>query len=258
MTPVPEKNCLDQVSRSAGVTAVLNAYGRPDAFECQLESVRKQTIAPEEVLVWDQSPPQYRFHDHWFDKTVRAKSSRNLGVWARFAFALNARTEFVCLFDDDTIPGSQWFANCIETIKHFDGLLGTAGVTFRRPDAYRPFLRTGWANPNSETTRVDIVGNAWFFRRDWLGIYWSEIPDITSSTIAGEDIHFSYALQKHGISTFVPPHRVDQPEKWGSNPQLAQRYGCSGPAIHTQAFGRRAMDLELRKKRKLGFRLLCE
>jgi hypothetical protein len=41
-------------------------------------------------------------------KTDSAYSNYNFGVWARFAFALNATTKYVCVFDDDTLPGKKW------------------------------------------------------------------------------------------------------------------------------------------------------
>jgi GT2 family glycosyltransferase len=62
---------------------------------------------------------------------ITASCNKNLGVWARFAYALNASTEYVCIFDDDTIPGNRWLENCLNTIQTHNGLLGTAGIRFK-------------------------------------------------------------------------------------------------------------------------------
>ena len=45
-------------------------------------------------------------------------SNYNYGVWARFAYALNARTDYVCVLDDDTIPGNRWLGNCLNTYRN--------------------------------------------------------------------------------------------------------------------------------------------
>ena len=43
-----------------------------------------------------------------------------------------------------------------------------------------------------------------------------ELPDPKYNT-CGEDMHFSYMLQKYaGIKTFVPPHPISDKELWGS------------------------------------------
>ena len=66
-----------------------------------------------------------------------------MGVWARFAYALNAKTEYIAMFDDDTIPGPLWFENCLNTMKRHEGLLGTIGLVLDTPHSYRPKPRSG-------------------------------------------------------------------------------------------------------------------
>ena len=57
---------------------------------------------------------------------------------------------------------------------------------------------------NEKTQRVDLVGHAWFFKREWLSYLWREKPTTWDN---GEDIQFSYLAQKYGnIQTFCPPH----------------------------------------------------
>jgi hypothetical protein len=60
------------------------------------------------------------------------------------------------------------------------------------------------------------VGHSWFFKKEWLSDYWRELPD-PKYDICGEDMHFSYMLQKYkNLPTFVPPHPKDDMEMWGS------------------------------------------
>ena len=65
------------------------------------------TIPPKEIFIWHNfgvELPQIN------DPCVTISScSSNLGVWARFAYALNCKSDYICIFDDDAIPGRKWF-----------------------------------------------------------------------------------------------------------------------------------------------------
>lgn len=197
------------------VTVILNGYKRPQFLKEQVDAVNNQTVKPTEIMLWQNLTDG-------FDKSLTntlttASSNKNFGVWARFAYALNAKTEYICILDDDTIPGDMWIENCLETMKTHEGLLGTVGLIYKNPDSYFPNTRYGWADiNNSEVMRVDIVGHAWFFKREWLTAFWRELPP-PDLNIVGEDMHFSYTLQKYfGLNTYVPPHPKDNKRLWGS------------------------------------------
>jgi hypothetical protein len=168
---------------------------------------------------------------------MAVKATKNLGVWSRFSLALNARTKYVCVFDDDTIPGARWFENCISTYKTCRepiGLLGTVGILFDTPQGYAgPYRRVGWPSSNPVLQKVDLVGHSWFFERKVLGsAFWRENPDFNKFSKAGEDVHFSWMLQKHlELGTFVPPHPKDDLTLWGSQPETAWKYGQDRAAI---------------------------
>jgi hypothetical protein len=212
------------------ITVILNGYMRGENLELQYESLKTQTLAPKEIMLWQNKGED--FNPEITNKMVHTNSNKNFGVWARFAFALNAETEYICVFDDDTIPGKKWLENCYNTIQKYDGLLGTIGVRFLSQTSYQPIHRIGWANPNENTEQVDIVGHSWFFKREWLSTFWRELPDLNQSKIVGEDIHFSYTLQKYlNKNTYVPPHPKDDLEMWGSNPNLAWKLGQDSSAI---------------------------
>ena len=142
----------------------------------------------------------------------------------------------------------------LETIKTNEGLLGTIGVIFN-DENYISYDRWGWSNPNEVTTRVDIVGHSWFFKREWLGAFWREAP-IPESRICGEDMYFSYAIQKHlGLNTYVPPHPEKDRDMWGSNPTLAYQYGVDKNAISVNYHGSHFGDA-LKSTIKKGFKLI--
>ena len=179
------------------VTVILTKYKRSHLLEEQWNSVKNQTIKPTQILVCD-------------------NSIQNLGVWSRFSLALNAKTEYVCIIDDDTIPGERWIENCLKNMEEQVGLYGTCGYIFKSNEKYQDnYQRVGWDNPNEIRTQVDYVVHNWFFKKEWLKYYWSEIPN-SKYWLCGEDMNFSYQLQKQGINTFVPPHPKNDRSIWGS------------------------------------------
>tara|TARA_R110000868_G_scaffold405813_1_gene685648 strand:- start:1160 stop:1882 length:723 start_codon:yes stop_codon:yes gene_type:complete len=212
------------------VTVILNGYKRSSHFEKQLNAIKNQTLRPKEIMLWQNKGDE--FDSDLTNQTTHANCNKNLGVWARFAFALNAKTEYICIFDDDTIPGSKWLENCYNTIQTHDGLLGTIGVNFLDQNNYMSNVRVGWDRPNENTEVVDIVGHSWFFKREDLATFWRELPDLNHSPLVGEDMHFSYTLQKYtNKKTYVPPHPPSDMEMWGSKPDVAWSIGTDEAAI---------------------------
>ncbi|MGD1936331.1 MAG: hypothetical protein ACFCA4_02070 [Cyanophyceae cyanobacterium] len=237
------------------ITAIINGYKRPENISPIYNAIQNQTIKPQETMVWynEYSPDQGNL-----DIIRHCKSSLsnyNFGVWARFAYALNAKTEYVCIFDDDTVPGPRWFENCLKTIQSHEGLLGTVGLIFEGTEIYMDHVRYGWPNPNESIMEVDIVGHAWFFKREWLLTFWNEFPPVKGFDYMGEDMHFSYALQKYlGLKTFVPPHPAHDTSLWGS---LKGQLGIDDVAISMTGKASR-MDIAFNRLRHKGWQLIKE
>lgn len=202
-----------------GVTVILNGYRRPEYLKEQYEAIVNSSVVPENIIYCQNSTPgvHYNHNQVMPHNIVRVLNNTNLGVWFRFSVALNARTKYVCIFDDDTIPGKNWLKNCIETYENFPGLLGTIGVIFPDNGVYHNVNRIGWDNPNQNTEQVDIVGHSWFFSRDMLSVFWRDLPPMNTPLTAGEDIHFSHMIQKYTpYGTYVPPHPKEDITMWGS------------------------------------------
>lgn len=204
------------------ITVILNGYKRGSALNEQYDALQKQTVKADEIYLWYNNPDGGEINYDIMEKIPTAFSNLNMGVWARFAYALNAKTEYVCIFDDDMIPGSKWLENCKNTIKKVNGLLGGVGLLYMRPNPpqyssyYEPYTRFGWIpnGHNDNPVKVDLVGHSWFFKREWLSYYWRELPDPKYFT-CGEDMHFSYMLQKYAnLNTYVAPHPHHDQEMW--------------------------------------------
>ena len=197
------------------ITVILNSYRRPYNLKKQIDTIRSQTKKPKQIWVWVNHHEDNSNFDHSSLGADRVfLNDHNWKFYGRFAAALLADTEYVAVFDDDTIPGDRWFENCLDTMRVKEGILGSAGVILKNKDHYVMHDRCGWPTQNSDITRVDLVGHAWFFRRDWLQYLWKEKPFTWDN---GEDIQFSYLAQKHGgIQTYCPPHPPEDKSLHGS------------------------------------------
>jgi len=224
------------------ITAIMTGYNRPYTLKKQYDAIKNQTVAPVDILLWHnkgtapESPPysdlitdnsaQLSFNNFLVDGVKGAFCNHNFKFHGRFAFALLAQTEYVAIFDDDTIPGEKWFENCLNTMDNREGILGTTGIKLQG-DFYDPHIKVGFnafqsgKQPNYIAEEVDLVGHCWFVKREWLQYMWYEYPVCWDN---GEDIQFSYLCQKYGgIKTFVPPHPANHKELWGSiEPNIGQ------------------------------------
>jgi glycosyltransferase involved in cell wall biosynthesis len=254
------------------ITCILNGYKRPENLNEQLEALRKQTVQPDEILVWYNNPGEDKLINYDIGTEVPvAYCNYNFGVWARFAYALNARNPYVCVFDDDTVPGSRWLENCLNTMGETEGLLGTVGAIYVNPlppeqsSYFEQYIRVGWPDGGNleQTVEADWLGHAWFFKKEWLSYMFRELPD-PKYNICGEDMHFSYMLQKYaGIKSLVPPHPKDNKELWGS--LKGATYGgdenslweSNAPSINGTPF-RPLMNEYFRKQRMDGWKLVRE
>ena len=206
------------------ISVILNGYKRGNCLNEQLEAIKSQSIPASEIFLWYNHPETGEVNYDIIEKIPTALSNINMGVWARFAYALNCKSEYICIFDDDIVPGKLWFENCITTIKKVNGLIGAVGLLYISPNPpcnssyYERYSRFGWVDGGQTDIiqQVDLVGHAWFFKREWLSYFWRELPDPKYFT-CGEDMHFSYMLQKYaGIKTYVPPHPNINKELWGN------------------------------------------
>jgi len=200
------------------ITVILNGYRRPKNLLLQVEAIKNQSVSPDQIWLW--------INHHEDFNAEGGEIAYNLGIdriclndhnwkyFGRFALAMLADTDFVALFDDDTVPGKEWLQNCLETYEKTPGILGGVGLHLKSKQYYMDHERFGWPSHNEETVRVDLVGHAWFINRDDLKYIWMERP-FTWET--GEDIHLSAMAQKYGnINTYVPPHPPLDREKSSS------------------------------------------
>lgn len=245
---------MSSIKPTPTVTVVLNVYKRSDNFSSQLTALMNQTVPITEYLVWEngeEKAPQ-------IPGITVARVSKNLGVWARFAFALNAKSDYIWIIDDDAIPGRRFLENALKTHHETGGLVGSRGLRFRTTGSYALYDEFGPNNPNARFEEVDIVGHNWVFPRNWLSAFWSLGHEAFGSERAGEDIHLSYAIQQVlGVGTFVAPHPNEERELWGEQAATEAIYGQDTNAISKNPESLRKFEDAYRHYIQLGFNPLC-
>ncbi len=255
------KNKNSSESVKSDISIILNLYKRPYALKQQLQAIQAQSLQPKEILLYQDGvfegidiPSEIKDS---FDKIEI--SEMNQGVWARFDFARrSAQSDLVCVFDDDTIPGVDFLANCFTEMQKQEGLYGGNGVILTYPKHFPingSSFNVGHYRPNEHTTQVDYVGHAWFFKKEWLDDLFIDTQALQDYKIAGEDVAFSLTLQRKGIKTFVPPHPLGQKTLWSS--LLADTYGTEeNVALHRIPQNFQIKRNMLRDALKLGFKPL--
>lgn len=247
------------------VTVVLNGYKRGYALEEQYNAIKNQTYKDISILLWANviDNKLYTFPQNVVNSCDSIIANTNFGTWGRFTAALNAKTKYIAIIDDDTIPGSKWIENCLNTISKHDGILTARGIIFDQmfersypsPQSYKPY---GWCNPNPETLRVDMGCQSWFFEKNILRAFWAEMPE-TNPMNYGEDTHISYVAQKYfGLFTYVPPHPEDDKELWGSNPETALKYGEDPAALSWSNEANLGMNRYWNFVRDNGYRIIAD
>lgn len=262
--PSASQNCWmhDPKTTDFDISVVLTLYKRPENLEKQLLAIENQTLKPKEILLFQDGTEGYYEIElsEKFKKRFNLISlnKKNFGVWERFRFTQQAKSKYICVFDDDTIPGDRWLENCHSNMIEQEGLYGTIGIVLLEPDNYprNGFFRAGWDAPVEKSVEVDFVGHSWFFKKDWIECLFEGTEDFQKFKTAAEDMCFSAQLKKHGIKTFVPPHPVLNKQLYGSLPDNAGRLGSSAVALWLTPGNFNAMGVALKLLIEKGWKPL--
>lgn len=249
------------------IDVILTAYKRPECLRKQLEAIKNQSIKVKHIFLYqDGIDDEYSIEIKdsllsEFDNVF--KNQHNTGVWGRFFYAKEiSKAQYVCVFDDDTIPGRRWLENCWTHMQEKEGIYGTNGIVLDESITY-PYtkndLRIGWHNPNNEVEEVDFVGHSWFMEKKCLDylIDYCQKYDMHEKCV-GEDMCLSVAAQMNGIYTYVPPHPMSDYSLWGSLPQYGISFGTQSVAISVNSKNYESMNRILKKTVSNGANYICK
>ena len=180
------------------ISVILTAYKR-DYFDEQIRAIKSQTIKPVDIYLWQNG--NFINIDRLRKQGIKLiKSDINFKFHGRFAFALLMQTDYVAIFDDDTIPGPGWFENCLNLSRQKNCIVGQNGRSYS-PSQKKYLGVKGFNDYVATPEKADLVGHCWFFKKEWLKYMWRQIP---FSYDNGEDIHFCLCAKIFGnIDSYV-------------------------------------------------------
>jgi len=125
------------------------------------------------------------------------KFSQNSKFHGRFYIAyFMSSAEYISVWDDDIHVGNKWLEYSIsESKKHGNALVGTNGRIIKSISPLKQIVVNGAEN--------DFVGHSWTLQRTLIRHY---IAQTQYTLVTGEDMQLSFALQKHGIISWLPIH----------------------------------------------------
>ena len=235
------------------MAVVCTLFKRPQSLLQQLEAIKQQTLKPRKIYLFQDKPEDRevatdKATEECFDEIYRA--DRNVGVWGRFRYAKdNVKEKYVCLFDDDTIPGENWLESCHYNMQTNPGIYGAIGVVLTKGKKLYPrgsYYRVGWAEPYCKSVQVDFVGHSWVLETSWLQYMFDQTERYQSLKFVAEDMCLSVKAKEHGIKTYVPPHPYMKRKIWGSIPEFGDRYGKSNDALSWDDSNHKRMNKAIR------------
>ena len=104
----------------------------------------------------------------------------------RFALAALATTPFVCVVDDDKIPGARWLDAAVRASARHDAIVGSNGRLWRGPTLYHVAVEARLLEGDeAELVEVDFLGNCWTFRPAWAGHLFAPRAECAARARAG-------------------------------------------------------------------------
>ncbi|MBR5913179.1 MAG: glycosyltransferase family 2 protein [Selenomonadaceae bacterium] len=265
-TPYANQNCwmFNREKVNFDVDVVLSAYKRPQVLAQQFEAIKNQTLKPRRIFLYQDAvkagEPKVVLDEKILSQLDGYEiATENGGVWKRFEYAAEKTlSPYVCIFDDDTIPGRRWLENCHMHMEQFSGVYGTNGIILIDINDYpEEYTNVGWHLSNERTFEVDFVGHSWFVRRKYLN-WMLEKPYKNRYKYSSEDMCLSYACLEHGVKTYVPAHPKNILSLWGSIPEYGIKYGNESVAVSSNAKKLSAMKVSLIEMHNDGWKILFE
>jgi hypothetical protein len=206
------------------ITVILTVWKR-DYLKHQIPLILKQTKKPYQVWIYQNESHLNIPDDIRKQLNISLIQSKdiNFKFHGRFTLPLLCNTEYIALFDDDSMPGEQWLENCLATSKRHNCIVGANGRIlkddFLQSDV-ESSVGLGDGAPINEEMEVDFNGHCWFFKTEWCKYIWYDRPKTWNN---GEDIHFAAACQIHGgIKSYIPRMPAGDRKEWGD---IEPRFG---------------------------------
>ena len=185
--------------------------------------IKNQTKAPYQIWIYqNESHVDINISKEEKEKyNISVIQSRdiNFKFHGRFVLPLLCDTEYVAIFDDDTMPQRRWFENCLRVSKRYNCIVGANGRSMEKNLVDATGIGDG--KEVRQDSQQDFVGHCWFFKAAWCKYMWMDRPVTWEN---GEDIHLAASCKVYAdIPCFVPRMRKKERAFWGdSQPKLGE------------------------------------
>ncbi len=222
--PTPTGPVVRHVPTEVDVTVILTCFERPNMLRHQLTALKAQTFMPKHIVVWVNAGAIGHDETALSGRDLQViRANVNYGPWVRFTMASEIasqnQSKYLCILDDDTVPGPKWIQACVERLEQAEAnpeestyCIAAAGEIFRSDDP-NDRISIGPERQGPDEHDVDVGRQGWFFPTRLLEAFQSH-PRLGDGRI-GWGLHFSAALQKAGVFTLVLPYEHGNHDRWG-------------------------------------------
>lgn len=220
---------FEKIKLEDSITVLINGFLRLDNIKLMVEALRNQTIQPNKIIVYYTKPTK-DFIVPFIDNVDFIVAEEDHGLPSRFAIGLITKTNYLCIMDDDMVPGNKWLEICLDLIKKENAVICGYGMKYNNSMSDLNARRFGdHGESNEKPEQVDVGGHSWFMKKEWLKYFWMEDP---IDWKVSDDIHFAYTLKKYGnLKIIVSPHPVSDKTIW-SNTML--ELGMGTRSLHAR------------------------
>lgn len=214
-------------NEESGWAAVITMYKRQDYLAEQLFAIKNQSIPPKQIVVI-QNENHMEIDKFLLEKyEVKLIRSSINSLYFRWIVGYLLDANYICVFDDDVIPGSRWIESCIYSCEKYNALIGPSGrraAPFNEDRAWKSI-----ENLSKDTYELcDWVCNSYFFKKDWIK-YITQYPRYENTQKTFDDIQLATSLKMcGGVNTIVPP-QSDKKSEW--NGHIKREYGHDEHAL---------------------------
>ena len=182
------------------ITAIIQSYRRQENIPIIIKRLKEQTHPPSRIIVWNDNDGKGK--DLYIDGIEIINTNSN--EWhncGSFLIAYFCTTDYICIIDDDALPGRRYFEFCLKYIGNEKQILSGFGIILRS-NKYtgRSEVRSRVSN-KLKFTKVDMAGNIYFFWKSAVLPMFTKRPPLWDHI---SDLHFSFMARKHGYKIYVP------------------------------------------------------
>ncbi len=183
------------------ITAIVQSYRRQDNIPVIIECLRKQTIKPERIIVWNDNDGSGRdLYNLGKDVEVINTNSNYNGNYGAFLAAYLADSKYIAVIDDDCPPAKKWFEFCINNQKNKVVFSEFGIILMSNKYRGRKAVVTK-VGAQKKFRSVDMVGHTYFFPKQAVLPMFSMRPPAWHNNC---DLHFSFLARQYGWRLLIP------------------------------------------------------